>query len=32
MVQLLVPAATPDTDGFDARTFLSGELELEDGR
>ena len=31
-VQLLVPAGTPDSDIFDAQTFLGGELELEDGR
>lgn len=31
-VQLLVPAGTPDSDVFDAQTFLGGELELEDGR
>jgi hypothetical protein len=31
-VQLLVPAGTPDTEVFDAQTFLGGELELEDGR
>ena len=32
MVQLVVPAGTPDPDIYDARRFLGGELELEDGR
>ena len=31
-VQLVVPAGTPDSQVFDSRTFLGGELELEDGR
>lgn len=31
-VQLVVPAGTPDGSVFDRRTFLGGELELEDGR
>ena len=31
-VQLLVPAGTLDDDVFEARTFLGGELVLEDGR
>jgi hypothetical protein len=31
-VQLVVPAGTPDNRVFDSRTFLGGELELEDGR
>jgi len=31
-VQVVVPAGTPDGEVFDARTFLGGELELEDGR
>jgi hypothetical protein len=31
-VQLVVPAGTPDGQVFDSRTFLGGELELEDGR
>jgi hypothetical protein len=31
-LQLLVPAGTPDSDVFEAHTFLGGELELEDGR
>ena len=31
-VQLVVPAGTPDGEVFDARTFLGGELVLEDGR
>jgi hypothetical protein len=31
-VQLVVPAGTTDDKIFDARTFLGGELELEDGR
>jgi hypothetical protein len=31
-VQLVVPAGTPDADVFESRTFLGGELELEDGR
>jgi hypothetical protein len=32
MIQLLVPAGTPDSEVFGAHTFLGGELELEDGR
>jgi hypothetical protein len=31
-VQLVVPAGTADDKIFEARTFLGGELELEDGR
>jgi hypothetical protein len=31
-VMLLVPSGTPDGDVFERRTFLGGELELEDGR
>ena len=31
-VLLVVPAGTPDGQVFDNRTFLGGELELEDGR
>ena len=31
-LMLLVPAGTPDGDVFERRTFLGGELELEDGR
>jgi hypothetical protein len=31
-IQLLVAAGTPDGDVFEARTFLGGELVLEDGR
>jgi hypothetical protein len=31
-IQIVVPAGTPDDGVFDARTFLGGELELEDGR
>jgi hypothetical protein len=31
-VQLVVPAGTLDGDVFEARTYLGGELELEDGR
>jgi len=31
-VQLVVPAGTSDSDMYEARTFLGGELELEDGR
>jgi hypothetical protein len=31
-IQLLVPAGTPDDAVFDSRTFLGGELLLEDGR
>lgn len=32
MVQVVVPAGTPDGEVFEAQTFLGGELELEDGR
>jgi hypothetical protein len=31
-VMLVAPADTPDREVFDRRTFLGGELELEDGR
>jgi hypothetical protein len=31
-VQLIVPAGTPDPDVYEARRFLGGEIELEDGR
>ena len=31
-VQMVVPAGTPDPDVYEKRTFLGGELELEDGR
>ena len=31
-LMLLVPSGTPDGDVFERRTFLGGELELEDGR
>src|SRR5690242_10839041 len=31
-IQLLVPAGTADDAVFDSRTFLGGELQLEDGR
>jgi hypothetical protein len=31
-IMLLVPSGTPDGDVFERRTFLGGELELEDGR
>jgi hypothetical protein len=31
-VMLVVPAGTADTEMFDRKTFVGGELELEDGR
>jgi hypothetical protein len=31
-IQLVVPAGTADGDVYDRRTFVGGELELEDGR
>lgn len=31
-IMLVVPAGTPDDQIFDQRTFLGGEIELEDGR
>ena len=31
-VMMLVPSGTPDGDVFERRTYLGGELQLEDGR
>ena len=31
-IQLLVPAGTADSDVYEARSFIGGELELEDGQ